>query len=141
MITEPNIVGGLAGGALIGLAAVLLLLLNGRIAGISGIAGALVTGSSAGDRLWRFAFVLGLVVGAGLYALLAGGLSLDLQARGWTVAVAGFLVGAGTQLGSGCTSGHGVCGIARFSKRSIWATATFIGVGVLTVYVTRHLLP
>jgi len=140
MIQEPNIVGGLAGGALIGLAAVLLLLLNGRLAGVSGIVGALVTGGSAGDRFWRFAFLLGLVAGAGIYALLTGGLVLDFQARGWTVAVAGFLVGAGTQLGSGCTSGHGVCGIARFSKRSIWATATFIGVGVLTVYLMRHVL-
>jgi uncharacterized membrane protein YedE/YeeE len=114
--------------------------MNGRIAGISGIVGTLVSGSSAGDRLWRFAFLLGLVAGAGMYALGTGGLTLDLRAQGLTVAVAGFLVGVGTQLGSGCTSGHGVCGIARLSKRSIWATATFIGAGVLTVYVIRHLL-
>jgi uncharacterized membrane protein YedE/YeeE len=137
---EPNLVGGLAGGALIGLAAVLLLLVNGRVAGVSGIIGSLLTGSVAGDRLWRIAFVLGLVAGAGLYALAMDGLVLELQAQGLTVMVAGFLVGVGTQLGSGCTSGHGVCGIARLSKRSIWASATFIGVGVLTVYVMRHLL-
>jgi uncharacterized membrane protein YedE/YeeE len=137
---EPNLVGGLAGGALIGLAAVLLLLVNGRIAGVSGIIGSLLTGSVAGDRLWRIAFVLGLAAGAGLYALATGSLVVELQAQGLTVMVAGFLVGVGTQLGSGCTSGHGVCGIARLSKRSIWASATFIGVGVLTVYVMRHLL-
>jgi uncharacterized protein len=139
-MTEPNLVGGLTGGVLIGCAAVLLLVVNGRIAGVSGIIGALVSGGVVGDRLWRIAFVLGLVVGAGLYALATGGLILDFQTSGFGVIVAGLLVGAGTQLGSGCTSGHGVCGIARLSKRSIWATATFIGVGVLTVYVIRHVL-
>lgn len=139
-MVEPNLIGGLVGGALIGCAAALLLLINGRIAGVSGIVGALVTGSVAGDRLWRMAFVLGLVVGAGLYALATGGLVLEFQTRGVGVVIAGLLVGVGTQLGSGCTSGHGVCGIARWSKRSVWATATFIGVGVLTVYVIRHVL-
>jgi uncharacterized protein len=139
-VLEPNLIGGLVGGALIGCAAALLLLINGRIAGVSGIVGALVTGSVAGDRLWRMAFVLGLIVGAGLYALTAGGLVLKFQTQGVGIVIAGLLVGVGTQLGSGCTSGHGVCGIARLSKRSIWATATFIGVGVLTVYVIRHVV-
>lgn len=139
-MVEPNLVGGLVGGALIGLAAVLLLAVNGRIAGVSGIIGSLLTGAGAGDRLWRVAFLLGLVAGAGVYALVEGGLVLEYQAQGLGVVVAGFLVGVGTQLGSGCTSGHGVCGIGRLSGRSIWATVTFIGVGVLTVYAIRHLL-
>lgn len=139
-MTEPNLIGGLVGGGLIGCAAVLLLLINGRIAGVSGIVGSLVTGGVAGDRLWRIAFVLGLMAGAGLYALVAGGLELEFQTHAPGTVIAGLLVGVGTQLGSGCTSGHGVCGIARLSKRSIWATATFIGVGGLTVYLIRHIV-
>ncbi len=139
-MTEPNLVGGLIGGVLIGLAAVLLLWLNGRIAGVSGIAAALVTGNVSGGRSWRAAFVLGLIAGAGIYALIRGGLPMQFQISGPMIAVAGLLVGMGTQLGSGCTSGHGVCGLARRSPRSLAATATFIAVAMFTVFAIRHVL-
>ena len=136
---EPNTLGGLIGGALIGLAAVLLLALNGRIAGISGILGGLITSTARGERFWRLAFILGLIAGAGLYALTCGGLPLELQAGGPTLLVAGLLVGVGTRLGSGCTSGHGVCDLARRSPRSLLATMIFILAAALTVFLTRHI--
>ena len=135
---EPNTLGGLIGGALIGLAAVLLLALNGRIAGISGILGGLITSTGRGDRFWRCAFIFGLLAGAGLYALTSG-LPLQLQARGPTLLVAGLLVGVGTRLGSGCTSGHGVCGLARRSPRSLQATMVFMVAAALTVFLTHHI--
>jgi uncharacterized protein len=135
---EPNTLGGLIGGALIGLAAVLLLALNGRIAGISGILGGLITSTGRGDRFWRCAFIFGLLAGAGLYALTSG-LPLELQARGPTLLVAGLLVGFGTRLGSGCTSGHGVCGLARRSPRSLQATMVFMVAAALTVFLTHHI--
>ncbi len=135
---SPDWIGGLGGGALIGLAAVLLFALEGRIAGISGILGGLL--SASGDRGWRLAFLLGLPAGAALVAALAGSLPQQLLG-GWpTLVVAGLLVGFGTRLGSGCTSGHGVCGIARGSPRSITATALFMAAGILTVFILRHLL-
>jgi len=137
-MTEPNTLGGLIGGALIGLAAVLLLALNGRIAGISGILGGLITSTGRGDRFWRCAFIFGLLAGAGLYALTSG-LPLQLQARGPTLLVAGLLVGVGTRLGSGCTSGHGVCGLARRSPRSVQATMVFMVAAALTVFLTHHI--
>jgi uncharacterized protein len=137
-MTEPNTLGGLIGGALIGLAAVLLLALNGRIAGISGILGGLITSTGRGDRFWRCAFIFGLLAGAGLYALTSG-LPLQLQARGPTLLVAGLLVGVGTRLGSGCTSGHGVCGLARRSPRSLQATMVFMVAAALTVFLTHHI--
>lgn len=132
----------LAGGALIGLAAVLLMALNGRIAGISGVAGALVSGGArAGERSWRLAFVAGLLAGPLLYALLAGGPpAIELAASPLLLAVAGVLVGAGTMIGSGCTSGHGVCGIARLSPRSLAATLIFMGVAAGVVFAVRHAL-
>ncbi len=135
---EPNTLGGLIGGALIGLAAVLLLALNGRIAGISGILGGLISSTGRGDRFWRCAFIFGLLAGAGLYALTCG-LPLELQARGPTLLVAGLLVGVGTRLGSGCTSGHGVCGLARRSPRSLLATMIFMVAAALTVFLTHHI--
>lgn len=135
----PDWIGGLGGGALIGLAAVLLLRLDGRIAGVSGIFGGLLT--AIGDRGWRLAFVAGLPLGAALYGALTGGLTQQLQVGAVPMAVAGFLVGFGTRLGSGCTSGHGVCGLARLSPRSVAATATFMASGFVTVFVLRHLLP
>jgi uncharacterized membrane protein YedE/YeeE len=135
---EPNIIGGLGGGALIGCAAVLLLLCNGRIAGISGILGGLISSSAPGEKGWRSAFIVGLIVGAGLYSAVAGGLPLELQARTPMLLVAGLLVGVGTRLGSGCTSGHGVCGLARRSPRSLAATAAFMATAAITVYLTRH---
>jgi uncharacterized protein len=137
-MAEPNILGGLIGGAIIGLAAVLLLALNGRIAGVSGILGGLINSTSRGERFWRLAFIFGLIAGAGLYGFARGGLPLELQAGYLTLLVAGFLVGAGTRLGSGCTSGHGVCGLARRSPRSLVATMIFIVIAALTVFLTRH---
>ena len=136
---EPNLIGGLIGGALIGLSAALLLALNGRIAGISGILGGLITATTWGDRFWRLAFILGLVGGAAIYAFARGGLPLELQARGATLIIAGLLVGVGTRLGSGCTSGHGVCGLARRSPRSLAATMIFMGTAACVVFVTHHL--
>jgi uncharacterized protein len=133
-------VSGLIGGLLIGLAAALLLLLNGRISGISGIVGGLLIPKSS-DAGWRVVFVAGLLLGAFAYMLAAGGtIPVQMQASLPVLVVAGLLVGFGTRLGSGCTSGHGVCGIARLSKRSIAATATFFGVAILTVFLTHHAL-
>ncbi|MEO6165718.1 MAG: YeeE/YedE family protein [Candidatus Binatia bacterium] len=138
LMAETNLFGGLTGGMLIGLAAALLLLVNGRIAGISGILGGLITANSPSERFWRGAFIIGLVCGAAIYSWLYGGLPLQLQAGNSLLLLAGLLVGFGTRLGSGCTSGHGVCGLARRSPRSLVATATFIACGMLTVYVMRH---
>lgn len=138
MIT-PDWTGGLGGGVVLGLAAALALALDGRIAGISGILGGLLT--TPGDRPWRLAFLVGLPAGAGLYALIAGGLPQQLQASPPVLIAAGLLVGAGTRLGSGCTSGHGICGLARRSPRSLAATAVFMGVAMGTVFVVRHVLP
>jgi len=139
-MTEVNIIHALSGGVLIGLASIFLLALIGRIAGISGILGGLISGGRSGDRLWRVAFLLGLVAGAVICRVFLGPLSLQMQAEGLQLIVAGLLVGFGTRLGSGCTSGHGVCGIARLSPRSLAATITFIGAGIITVYVTRQIL-
>lgn len=128
---------GLGGGLLIGAASALLYVLSGRIAGISGIVGGLILNPAPGDSTWRWLFLAGLLLGP----LLAGFLSLaqpiTLSAGGLTTAVAGLLVGFGTRLGSGCTSGHGVCGMARFSKRSVVATITFMGFGFITVLCMR----
>lgn len=131
---------GLIGGLLIGLAAALMLLLNGRISGISGIVGGLLAPRGS-DTGWRVAFVAGLLLGALAYALTAGGAALvNVQASVPVLVVAGLLVGFGTRLGSGCTSGHGLCGVARLSRRSIVATTVFFGVAMLTVFLTRHVL-
>ena len=128
------------GGVIIGVAAVTLMALNGRIAGISSIFGGLLPPSSAGDAGWRLAFLIGLVAGPVLVTLALGRETIGAPAAGPAVlAVAGLLVGVGTTLGGGCTSGHGVCGIARLSPRSLAATATFILLGMVTVFVTRHL--
>jgi uncharacterized membrane protein YedE/YeeE len=126
------------GGALIGLAAAVLLLFNGRIAGVSGIVGGLA-GANARDRAWRVAFVLGLLAAPGLYQVLFGLPESRIEA-GWAALLsAGFLVGLGTRYASGCTSGHGVCGLSRGSPRSIAATLTFMLAGFATVFVSRHL--
>ncbi|WIM13601.1 YeeE/YedE family protein [Enhydrobacter sp.] len=130
----------LLGGVLIGVASVLLMVLNGRIAGISGIVGGLLAPGTA-DKGWRIAFVVGLIAAPLLFAL--AGLSPavpDMPASWLLIVAAGLLVGFGTRLGSGCTSGHGVCGIARFSPRSLVATAIFMAVAVATVAVVRHVL-
>ena len=129
-------VGGLVGGLLIGLAVALMLLLNRRVAGISGIVGGLLT-LRAGDAIWRAAFVPGLVLGALAYVLTAD-VPVAVVAPLPAVVAGGLLVGFGTRLGSGCTSGHGLCGLARLSRRSVAATATFFGVAMLTVFLTGH---
>jgi uncharacterized membrane protein YedE/YeeE len=131
---------GLAGGVLIGIAASLLLLATGRIAGISGILGSALR-PSCPDRVWRLLFLIGLPLGALLAWALAGrGPSPRMAASTPVLVLAGVLVGFGTQLGSGCTSGHGVCGLARRSQRSLVATITFMLAGAATVFVVRHLL-
>ncbi len=138
-MVDVNLIGGLIGGALIGVAAVLLLLFNGRIAGISGIVGGVFSDNSYAERIWRAVFVVGIVCGAALYSLIFGAPSIQIHTNTPILLVAGLLVGFGTRLGSGCTSGHGVCGLGRRSPRSLAATATFIGFGVLTVFLVRHL--
>lgn len=131
---------GLLGGILIGLASTLLLLANGRIAGISGIVGGLLAPKS-GETGWRAMFIIGLWLGAAGFISASGApLDLALQASPTVMAVAGFLVGLGTRMGGGCTSGHGVCGIARLSKRSVVATLVFMVSAMATVFVVRHLL-
>jgi hypothetical protein len=134
-------IAGLVGGALIGLAAAGLLLTDGRIAGISGILGRSLA-PVRGDIAWRLAFLAGLPAGAALVALLfsVSGARGALASEPGLVVAGGLLVGVGTQLGNGCTSGHGVCGIARGSRRSIVATLTFMTTAALTVFVVRHLL-
>ena len=130
---------GAVGGAMIGLSAVLLLLFTGRIAGISGILGGLLT-PARGDVAWRAAFIVGLVVGPLVVVAVTGKApAVDIQAPLWALVVAGLAVGFGTRLGSGCTSGHGVCGLARLSPRSLAATAGFFGAALVTVYLLRHL--
>lgn len=132
-------VSALLGGALIGLGTVVLMLANGRIAGISGILGGLLK-PVKGDIAWRAAFVLGLVASPLLYALFASVPTPRMEASWGALVLAGLLVGAGTRYGSGCTSGHGVCGLSRLSPRSLVATATFMGAGFVTVFVIRHVL-
>jgi uncharacterized protein len=133
-------VSGLLGGLLIGLAAAVLLLLNGRISGISGIVGGLLAPRSA-EVGWRVVFVAGLLLGALGYMLATSGpFPVGMQASMPILIVAGLLVGFGTRLGSGCTSGHGLCGIALLSKRSIAASAVFFGVAIITVFLTRHVI-
>lgn len=129
----------LAGGVLIGVAAAMLVLLNGRIAGISGVLGGLFKPVRA-DVSWRVAFTLGLVVSPGVYALVATVPAPRIDAGWGALVVAGLLVGVGTRYGSGCTSGHGVCGLSRLSPRSLVATLAFMGAGFLTVFVLRHVL-
>lgn len=132
----------LAGGVLLGLAAALLVLLNGRVLGITGIVGGLLR-PARGDIGWRWALLAGLLLSPLVFAWLtpAGFLPAPrIEAGlGWVV-VAGLLVGFGTRLGSGCTSGHGVCGLSRLSARSLVATLSFMGAGFATVFVIRHLL-
>lgn len=141
---------GLAGGILIGLSATWLMATLGRIAGISGIVGSLVTARPKGDSAWRLTFLLGLISGPILVMLLGGGLGNVAGAPGEVIGapaggvavmlVAGLLVGVGTGIGSGCTSGHGVCGLSRLSPRSLVATLTFLVAAIMTVYVVRHLI-
>jgi len=129
----------LTGGVLIGIAAAMFVLLNGRVAGISGILSGLLQ-PAKGDRAWRLAFILGLLAAPAAY-LLAGPFPRPRIDVGWgALVLAGLLVGIGTRYGSGCTSGHGVCGLSRLSPRSLAATAAFLAGGFVTLFVTRHLL-
>jgi uncharacterized membrane protein YedE/YeeE len=125
------------GGALIGLAVTLLMLLTGRIAGISGILGDLLD-SGGNDRAWRLAFVAGLIAAPLSLALGGHALANPAMPGAIIIAIAGLLVGIGTRLGNGCTSGHGVCGIARLSPRSMAATVTFMAAAMLVVAIMRH---
>ena len=129
----------LAGGVLIGLATAMFVLLNGRIAGISGVIGGLLK-PMAGDVLWRVAFVAGLIVAPLVYGLVSAVPAVQIDAGYGALILAGLLVGAGTRYGAGCTSGHGVCGLSRLSPRSLVATAVFMGAGFVTVFVMRHFL-
>ena len=130
----------LVGGVLIGLAASLLLLLQGRIFGVTGIiSGALFSGPV--DRKWRLAIILGLMSGSALVYLVNPNLfNYNFDSSYLMMALAGLLVGFGTQLGSGCTSGHGICGLPRLSMRSIVAVGTFMFTGIVTVYIVKHVL-
>lgn len=126
-----------AGGLLIGVAAAVLILLNGRIAGISGIIGGLFR-PNKGDLTWRLAFIGGLILAPVVFGIFYASPEIQIDAS-WTIlAIAGLLVGVGTRYASGCTSGHGVCGISRLSPRSIAATLIFMAAGFLTVYLLRH---
>jgi len=128
------------GGAFIGLSAIWLMASAGRIAGISGILGGAFNGGS-GDKLWRWTFFAGLLAGPLIVGLFRPELlRADFPVTGFILVLAGILVGVGTQLGSGCTSGHGVCGNARLSVRSLVATLTFMFTGILTVFVMRHVM-
>ena len=129
----------LIGGVIIGIAAAMLALLNGRVAGISGIVGGLMRPSFP-DLTWRAAFVAGLLVSPILYAMVATLPPIDVESGYPVIVIAGLLVGIGTRYGAGCTSGHGVCGLSRFSLRSVVATAVFMLAGFATVYVVRHVI-
>lgn len=134
-----NFLTALIGGALIGISATLLLLFNGRIAGVSGIVSGAI-GFRAGS-LWRWLFVIGLLVGGWLYeGLLAQQPTPASEFSPVAMIVGGLLVGVGTRLGHGCTSGHGVCGLGRLSVRSLVAVLTFLSTGFVTVFITRHIL-
>ena len=136
--TEFTPVSALAGGGLIGLAAVWLMAANGRIAGISGIIGSLIA-PKGGDRPWRLAFIVGLVAAPLIYMAVGQPIDVTVPASTPLLIIAGLLVGIGTQLGSGCTSGHGVCGISRLSARGLIATVVFMSAGAIAVYILRHL--
>ncbi|GAA0794035.1 YeeE/YedE family protein [Marinobacterium sediminicola] len=133
----------LLGGALIGLSAAFLLYAKGRVAGISGIAGGIIYPESNGDISWRLVFVLGLILGGFIYqfsGLGAGVEHIQAVVSKPLLIAGGLLVGIGTQIGTGCTSGHGICGLARRSPRSLVATLCFMASAIVTVYITRHLI-
>lgn len=136
---EVNWINGLVGGMLIGLSATILLTANGRIAGISGIFnGALFT---KGDITWRWLFIGGLLLGCGIYEFGFAATPTPISAFApLSMVVGGFIVGVGTRMGGGCTSGHGVCGLGRLSSRSLVAVITFLVTGFVTVFLMRHIL-
>ena len=128
-----------SGGVLIGIAVAILLFFNGRIAGISGILGGLFNFKKH-DTAWRLAFLAGLVFSASIWCLVADLPAIQIDASLSTIFVAGILVGVGTSFASGCTSGHGVCGLSRISPRSLVATLIFMATGIVTVFIVRHVL-
>ena len=136
---EATPINSLAGGMLIGVAVSILILFNGKIAGISGILGGVLK-FKAEDAGWRLIFLLGLLISPVIYSIFFALPKVTLYSGHWTVLTAGLLVGLGTRYGSGCTSGHGICGISRLSIRSLVATNTFILAGIVTVYITQHLI-
>lgn len=130
----------LIGGAIIGLAASLLLLLNGRIFGVTGVLSGAIWGHGS-DKQWRVAAIVGLIAGSWVTSLVAPSFfEYNFEIPLWPMAIAGLLVGFGTRLGSGCTSGHGICGLPRFSARSLVAVMTFMATGALTTYIVKHIL-
>jgi len=136
-MTDFSFLSAFSGGILIGLATVLMMLGNGRITGISGILGGLVK-PERGQLSWRLVFVVSLVLGGTLYPLLWGSeLAVELGSPWWVYVIAGLFVGVGTRAGGGCTSGHGICGLARFSPRSMVATVTFIATAAITHTAVR----
>jgi uncharacterized membrane protein YedE/YeeE len=137
--THSAYLASLSGGLLIGIAAAMFVLLNGRIAGISGILAGLIQ-VGKGDKIWRLMFVLGLAASPFVYQMASDLPPVTIEAGTAQLIIAGLLVGLGTSYASGCTSGHGVCGISRGSIRSIVATLTFMMAGFITVYLTRHLI-
>ncbi|MGZ3197023.1 MAG: YeeE/YedE family protein [Croceibacterium sp.] len=141
MLTSTSVLSAVLGGLLIGSAAGLLLILSGRIAGVSGMAAASLRIADKGPP-WSqaVAFTLGMPIGAGLIVVLLGRPEMTITSSLPMLVAGGLLVGFGTRLGNGCTSGHGVCGLARLSPRSLAATLAFMGAGIATVFVTRHLL-
>jgi uncharacterized membrane protein YedE/YeeE len=138
-MTEFTPLHALIGGLLIGSSATLLLWLNGRIAGVTGMLTGLLTKPSA-SQAWRLLFLVGLVAGTAAYGLWGAATPVRQGFPVWLLVVAGLLTGYGTALANGCTSGHGVCGLARFSLRSLVATATFLGMAIATTFVVRHLM-
>ena len=129
-----------AGGILIGIAAAILILFNGRIAGVSGILGQALNGGIVRDNLWRIAFVMGIIAAPALWQIWVGEIEIDIETNALWLIIAGLFVGVGTSYGSGCTSGHGICGLSRFSMRSVIATLSFMLTGMVTVYIMRHVL-
>jgi len=130
----------LAGGILIGVASIIMALFNGRIAGISGILGGLLSKPAPGDSGWRLAFLAGMILTPLVWMQLGELPAIQIDADYPLLIGAGLLVGISTRYGSGCTSGHGVCGVARLSPRSLIATVAFMGTGFITVYVVRHVM-
>ena len=118
----------------------MLILFNGRIAGVSGILGQALNGGIVRDNLWRIAFVMGIIAAPALWQIWVGEIEIVIQTNALWLMVAGLLVGVGTSYGSGCTSGHGICGLSRLSMRSVIATLSFMISGMVTVYIMRHVL-
>ena len=140
-ITEFTPYSGLIGGSLIGLAAVILMASAGRIMGATGIFRGLLTTQFDEAFRWRLVFIVGLLIGTAWTGLFTGAAhNLSFVSNNYVIVIGGVLVGAGTTLGNGCTSGHGICGISRFSLRSILATCVFMAVAIITVFIVRHVM-